>query len=204
MAAAVRFAQAWEAADPALRKALATAQATTAASLARLTDGTWEDAVEAARELAGGAGPRAAGAGVGAEDVKAAQWAGEVQVLQDAAARASAAEGASFARRPPEELAAAYEVLALSGRSSLEVAAREESSKRMLSYVPPPPAVKRRRLRADEEAEEGGTEDARARAEAARRGRQVAVLAELLREAAAPVIALAEGSAHLSTRHVQS
>jgi len=185
-AAGLRFARAWEAADPALRKALSAAGVATAAGVAYLTDGTWEDAQSAARSLAEGK----------AEDILVAQWAGELQLLQDAARGATAADCARFARRAHEDLAAEAEVLLRASGGPLEIATRAETQKRMLSYAPAPPAVRARRLSADADPVGGEGPNARAEAEEARRRVQVAALAELLREAEAPVVLVAEGSAH--------
>jgi len=186
--ATLRFERAWEAADPALRKALAEAGASSGPSLAYLTDGSWEDAKAAAVGLAGPL--------IGEDDVRMAQWAGELQLLQDAARGATSDQGARRARRAPEDLAVDAELYLRASGGTLEVEARTETRKRMLSYAPPPPAVRARRLSTDVDPDGNEGPTARAAAEEARRNIQVAALSELLREAEAPVVALAEGSAH--------
>jgi len=129
-AAAHRFARTWEAADPALRKALAEAGASSAPGLAFITDGSWEDARAAAQGLAGQL--------TGEDEVRVAQWAGELQLLQDAARGATADQSARYARRAPEDLAADAEVHLRAGGGPLEAMSRTETQKRLLSYAPAP------------------------------------------------------------------
>jgi len=176
-----------------MRQALADAGAATPRALAHITDGSWEDALVAAQELSGS---KEAGPAGDAEAVRLAQWAGELQQLQDIARGATAAEGARFAQRTPEDLAADADLLLRSGMGPLEEAARSEVRKRMLSYAPAPPAVRSRRLSADADVDGSEGPNARAVAEEARRRVQVEALTELLREAEAPVVRVAEASAN--------
>jgi len=187
-AAGFKFRRAWAELDPGLRRALVAGGADTAAGLARITDGTWQDALEAVRELAT---PGAAGAERGppdAERLREAQWAGELLLLQDVASGAAAADGAEFAARRAEDIEAAHELLLRDGPGELEQAARLETRKRALSYAPPAPPRRRRRLATDLELEEEAGPAARETAEERRRAQQIEALAELLREAEAPVV----------------
>jgi len=191
-----RLVHALAAADPGLRRALEVTGADSARALAYLSDGSWADALATAAGLAKAVGPVAAPEGEHPDDLTCALWAGELLALQQLARGEAACAGRYFAARAPEELAAQAAVRFRQEGGRFAVAVEAESRKRALTTAPPLSAMRARRGPLPLAGVEPDAPDARARAEEALRKQQLEVLEGLLREADAPIVQVANASAH--------